>query len=49
MKQKVNYMIKLLRRDYYVKKMEDNKNNSKVTWEILKQAVGWPEHKVKIY
>ena len=39
-RQKVNYMIKNLRHDYYEKKIEDNKNNLKVTWKILKQAIG---------
>ena len=39
MRQKVNYMIKKLRHDYYEKKIEDNKNNLKVTWRILKQAI----------
>ena len=33
-------MIKKLRRDHYEKKIEDNKNNLKVTWKILKQAIG---------
>ena len=33
-------MIKNLRHDYYEKKIEDNKNNLKVTWKILKQAIG---------
>ena len=39
-RQKVYYMIKTLRHDYYEKKIEDNKNNLKVTWKILKQAIG---------
>ena len=38
-RQKVNYMIKKLRHDYH-EKIEDNKNNLKVTWKILKQAIG---------
>ena len=33
-------MIKNFRHDYYEKKIEDNKNNLKVTWKIFKQAVG---------
>ena len=33
-------MIKNLRHDYNEKKIEDNKNNLKVTWKILKQAIG---------
>ena len=33
-------MIKNLRHDYYEKKIEDNKNNLKVTWKTLKQAIG---------
>ena len=40
MRQKVNYIIKTLRHDYYEKKIEDNKNNLKVTWKTLKQAIG---------
>ena len=39
-RQKVNYMIKELRHDYYENKIEDNKNNFKVTWKILKQTIG---------
>ena len=31
-------MIKKLRHDYYEKKTEDNNNNLKVYWKILKQA-----------
>ena len=38
-RQKVNYMIKKLRHDYY-EKIEENKNNLKATWKILKQAIG---------
>ena len=33
-------MIKNLRHDYYEKKIEDTKNNWKITWKILKQTVG---------
>ena len=33
-------MIKKLRHDFYEKKIEDNKNSLKVTWKILKQAIG---------
>ena len=33
-------MIKNIRHDYYEKKTEDNKNNLRVTWKILKQPTG---------
>ena len=33
-------MIKKLKHDYCEKKIEDNKNNLKVTWKSLKQAIG---------
>ena len=47
-RQKVNYMIKKLRHDYYEKKIEDNKNNLKVNWKILKQAVGQSNKSTRI-
>ena len=37
---KVNKLFSDLQKNYYSKKIEDNKNNLKGTWKILKQAMG---------
>ena len=39
LKNKVNYKLALLRKNYYSKKIEENKGNLRNTWKILKQAM----------
>ena len=39
-KNKVNYKLALLRKNYYSRKIEQNKGNLRNTWKILKQAMG---------
>ena len=39
-KNKVNYKLALLRKNYYSRKIEENKGNLRNTWKILKQAMG---------
>ena len=34
------YSLRNLRRDYYTKKIEENKGNLKNTWKVLKHAIG---------
>ena len=39
-KNKVNYKLAFLRKNYYSRKIEENKGNLRNTWKILKQAMG---------
>ena len=39
MRNKVNYSLTKLRSDYYTRKIEENKNNLRDTWKILKSVV----------
>ena len=39
-KNKANYKLALLRKNYYGRKIEENKGNIRNTWKILKQAMG---------
>ena len=36
----MNYKLALLRKNYYKRKIEENKGNLRNAWEILKQAKG---------
>ena len=40
LRNKVIYSLRNLRRDYYTRKIEENKGNLKNTWKILKHAIG---------
>ena len=40
LRNKVNYTLKQLRKNYYTNKIEENKDNLKKTWQILREAVG---------
>ena len=40
MRNKAIYSLRNLRRDYYTRKIEENKGNLKNTWKILKHAIG---------
>ena len=39
MRNKVNYSLRKLRSDYYTRKIEENKNNLRNTWKILKSVI----------
>ena len=36
----MNYTLKQLRKSYYTNKIEENKDNLKKTWQILREAMG---------
>ena len=36
---KVDYTLRNLKSEYYTRKIEENKNNLKNTWKVLKQVV----------
>ena len=36
----VNYTLKQLRKNYYTSKIEENKDNSKKTWQVMREAMG---------
>ena len=36
----MNYTLKQLRKNYYTNKIEENKDNFKKTWQILREAMG---------
>ena len=40
LRNKVIYSLRNLRRDYYTRKIKENKGNLKNTWKILKHAIG---------
>ena len=40
MRNKAIYSLQNLRRDYYTRKIEENKGSLKNTWKILKHAIG---------
>ena len=39
MRNKVNYTLRKLRSDYYIRKIEENKNNLRNTWKTLKSVM----------
>ena len=43
LRNKVNYTLKQLRKNYYTDKIEENKDNLKKTWQILREAMGQGE------
>ena len=48
LRNKVIYSLRNLRRDYYTRKIEENKGNLKNTWKILKHAIGKETKNVSI-
>ena len=48
LRNKVIHSLRNLRRDYYTRKIKENKRNLKNTWKILKHAIGKETKKVSI-
>ena len=40
LRNKVNYTLKQLRKNYYTNKIEENKDNLKKTWQVTREAMG---------
>ena len=40
LRNKVNYTLKQLRKHYYTNKIEENKDNLKKTWQVIREAMG---------
>ena len=40
LRNKVNYTLKQLRKNYYTNKIEENKDNLKKTWQVIREAMG---------
>ena len=39
LRNKVDYTLRKLKSDYYTKKIEDNKDNLRNTWKVLKKVI----------
>ena len=40
LRNKVNYTLKELRKNYYTSKIEENKDNLKKSWQVMREAMG---------